>query len=407
MAADYDQIASELRDDPLYVDPDGAEELTAEELPFNSSDQDAVRNKLNEAEYPMYVAVLPSPGSRNAAQDLYNALGEEGTYLVVFGDRSFSTGSTQVSGGTRAIASGALGTNDDDLAEGLIEFVGRVENTLGAGTNGQGDSGSGGDGGSGGWLPLGILAAVGGGGFLLYRRNQRNRERAQLAEVRTALDEDITAYGEQLSALDLDVQTTSTVPAEAKTEYGKALDLYETAKEAADRAERPSDLKRVTTALEEGRWLLKCVDARLKGEQVPERRLPCFFDPSHGPSVEDVQWAPRGGAPRSVPACAADAQRIGHGEDPESRMVRTGDGDRPYWEAGPAYAGWAGGYFGGFLPGILWGTMLGSMMTGPFYAGEGGDAGGGEFDGGGGDFGGFDGGGGDFGGFGGGDFGGF
>src|SRR5699024_9618671 len=107
--------------------------------------------------------------------------------------------------------------------------------------------------------------------------------------------------------------------------------------------------------LAEGRWLLNTVDARMKGEPLPERRPPCFFDPRHGPSVEDVPWAPAGGSTRDVPACAADAVRIKDGYDPDVRLVRADDGEqRPYWEAGPAYSAWAGGYYGGFLPGIMW-----------------------------------------------------
>jgi hypothetical protein len=62
------------------------------------------------------------------------------------------------------------------------------------------------------------------------------------------------------------------VPIEARNEYGRALDLYENAKTFADRAEKPEDLKPVTHALEEGRWLLGCVSARVSGEPLPDRR---------------------------------------------------------------------------------------------------------------------------------------
>src|SRR3712207_7562347 len=48
----------------------------------------------------------------------------------------------------------------------------------------------------------------------------------------------------------------------------------------------------------------------------------CFFDPRHGPSARDVEWAPPGGAPRLVPACAADAVRIEDGEDPDRKSTR-------------------------------------------------------------------------------------
>src|SRR6185436_2058334 len=111
----------------------------------------------------------------------------------------------------------------------------------------------------------------------------------------------------------------------------------------------------VTTALEEGRYHMTSAEAILAGHQPPERRPPCFFDPRHGPSTRDVEWAPAGGTPRPIPACEADAQRVERGEDPHSREIVI-DGRRvPYWQAGPAYAPFYGGFFGGFgglLPGL-------------------------------------------------------
>ncbi|CAM5683309.1 hypothetical protein SMICM304S_10403 [Streptomyces microflavus] len=48
---------------------------------------------------------------------------------------------------------------------------------------------------------------------------------------------------------------------------------------------------------------------------------------------------------REVPVCGADEARLSRGEDPMSRTVDVGDGNRrPYWEAGPAYGPWAGGF---------------------------------------------------------------
>jgi hypothetical protein len=131
-------------------------------------------------------------------------------------------------------------------------------------------------------------------------------------------------------------------------------------------------------------------DATVEGRPVPERRPPCFFDPRHGPSTRDVEWSPDGGAPRLVPACEADAQRVERGEEPHSRQVASRGAMMPYWAAGPMY----GGYFGGFLAGLLIGSMFGGWGGGSYDAGGSGDSGGGDF--GGGDFGG--GGGGDFGG---------
>ena len=104
-----------------------------------------------------------------------------------------------------------------------------------------------------------------------------------------------------------------------------------------------------------------------------------------------------------MPACEADAQMVEGGFEPAAREVMVGGRPRPYWEASPAYAPWAGGYFGAFggvFPGFLLGSMLGSAFFPPVHVDHGGGLGGGFGDGG--DWGG----GGGFGDFGGGGFGG-
>jgi hypothetical protein len=220
--------------------------------------------------------------------------------------------------------------------------------------------------------------------------------------VREVARDDVVALGDDIRSLDIDMEMADVDP-EAKQHYGLAVERYTQASEALDLARRPEDLKRVTELLEEGRWAMEAAKAEMAGQPAPERRPPCFFDPRHGPSVTDVEWAPPGGQPRPVPACAADAVRIQDGEEPDARQV-TMHGERmPYWQAGPALAPWAGGFFGGgLLPGLFVGSLLGSAFGGfgvPADAsaedpGDFGDFGGGDFGGGG--FGGGDFGGGDF-----------
>jgi hypothetical protein len=407
MSSVYDQAAQEFQSGSrIYVDPEAVDEFAQNDIEIDDAAQDSVRERLEDADTPIYLAVMPSSAQNTTANDLGQATGQHGTYVVLLSPdgRVDAASDTMAPGDAARVADEASDAAAGDFEEFGNRLVDGLEDVE-AGGSGSTDS-SGSDDGGNGWVPLGIIAAVGGGGFLLYRRNKRNKERAELEPVRAALDEDVTAYGEELTELDLDLRTPGAAPAEAQQEYTRALDLYETAKTAATKVERPTDLQPVTSTLDEGRWLLACVRARLAGEEPPERRLPCFFDPRHGPSVEDVQWAPPGGALRDVPACAADATRIKDGLDPDVRLVPVGDGERrPYWDAGPAWGGWAGGYYGGFLPGILWGTLLGSSMSGwggGYYAGGdgggdsggfGGGDGGGGFDGGGWGGGGFDGGG--------------
>ncbi len=218
------------------------------------------------------------------------------------------------------------------------------------------------------------------------------------AEVRAAAQEDLLALAEDIRAHDLDVELPG-ASAEAKEDYARALSMYERADRALDRARQPEDLEEVTAAIEEGRFAMASAKARLAGRAPPERRPPCFFDPRHGPSSRDVEWAPPWGAPRLVPACEADAQRVEHGVEPAAREVMVGGRPTPYWNAPPAYGPWAGGYFGGFgglFPGLLLGSMLGGALGPHMVIGHGEDFGGEDF--GGGDFGGGDFGGGDFGG---------
>jgi hypothetical protein len=177
----------------------------------------------------------------------------------------------------------------------------------------------------------------------------------------------------------------------------------------------------VSETLEEGRFAMAYAKALLEGKPPPQRRPPCFFDPRHGPSTEDVEWAPPGGQPRPVPACAADAVRIRDGFAPHGRQVTAGGRQTDYWNAPRHFGPLMGGYFNGFggggmLPGLLVGSVLGAGLgfgAADLFGGDGdgdvdGDGDGGWGDGGdGGDGFGGDGFGGDgFGGDGGGDFGG-
>jgi hypothetical protein len=409
MASVNDEAGEELRSSHLYVHPAALDELEERGIGFDPSAQAAVRRELADASVATFIAVLPIAAQGTRAVDLRQETGESGTYLLALPDSRFEAWSDELpQADVQQAAREASGGTPESF---FIGFVSRVDD-LAAGEAAAGDGASS-DGDGSGYVPLAILLAAGGGGLLLYRRNKRQRELAQLNQVRGALEEDITAYGEEVASLDLDPRNRA-IPTEARDEYSSALDLYETAKSAAARAESPGHLRPVTAALEQGRWLLSCVRARLNGEGVPERRPPCFFDPRHGPSVADVEWTPPGGVPREVPACQADVIRLREGEEPDSRLVTVDGERRPYWEAGPAYSAWAAGYYGAFLPAMLWGTMLGSAMAhGPAYADAGSydsggfDSGGydsGGFDSGGYDSGGFDGGGFDAGGFGGFDF---
>ena len=183
--------------------------------------------------------------------------------------------------------------------------------------------------------------------------------------ARTSLDADITRFGDELRDLDLDVVGIE-LSEEAQTNYSEALDAYENAKQAMNQARYESDAIAIAHILEEGRYAMACVKSHAQGKPMPERRPPCFFDPAHGPSAKNVTWAPPGGAPREVPACALDAARVTSGSDPHIRMVQQGYQAMPYWQD-QGHAAYARGYYEPYgLDPVVQGLAKGALMFGGF-----------------------------------------
>jgi hypothetical protein len=395
-----DRAVDGLRSNNVYVDPDADPTLS-------DAQADGLRNRIaDERAGPMYVVVAPQQIRAEAGGDpaaalreIGETLGRPGTYVLVAGRtiRALASDDILPSGEAGDLASEAIEAQGPDLDAILLDFTDRV----GEARSGDGD---GGGSAAGGLILVGLLGA-GGAALLVGRRRKRAREAVEFEEAKRNARDDLVALGDDIRALDLDAEMPDADP-QAKADYDHAVARYTEAEERWELSRRPAELAPVAEALEEGRWAMASAKARFAGEEPPERRPPCFFDPRHGPSSRDVMWSPPYGEEREVPACEADAQRIERGDDPQAREVEWGGQRVPYWQAGPAYAPFAGGFFGGFggglLPGILIGSMLGGAMApGMAYGESSGDFGGGDFGGGGdmgGDFGG--------GGFGGGDFGG-
>jgi hypothetical protein len=397
-----------LRSDPVYVAPDA--ELAG------GVEGARVREEIRSVDAgPVYVAVLPAAAEQEEGgsadgvlQAVHDELGAKGTYAAAVG-RHFSAGSDVLQRGVAGrLATDALDAHrSDGVTATLVDFVDRVADARAHG--GAPDSRPGG----GGVALIAVLALVGGAvlGIRALRRRQRTAE--ELREVKAAAHDDLIALADDVQALE---EPAARDPA-AKREYEQALQRYDTATTKFDRARSPRELETVATALEEGRYHMACARALVEGRRPPERRPPCFFDPRHGPSTRDVEWAPPGGAARRVPACEPDAQAVERGVEPATREVVTGGRSVPYYAAPAYFSPWFGGFFmpfggAGFLSGLFLGELLGGGFGGFGYGswgggyggfgtwGDGGGGPGGDFGGGmdfgGGDFGGGGGGGGDF-----------
>jgi len=184
------------------------------------------------------------------------------------------------------------------------------------------------------WLFIGLGAAgIAIVGWLAWRRHLRRRVASeQLESLRAMAADDVARFGEQFRAL----------PVSRAADYQAAEQSY-TAALAALRI--PAATAMVTQSLADAQYAVLRHTSSLAGNPPPERRLPCFFNPQHGPSLTDVVWTEPGHGTRKLPACADDATRIEADFDPDIRHIPHGTHHIPYWNAGPAFAPYGAGYF--------------------------------------------------------------
>ncbi len=192
-------------------------------------------------------------------------------------------------------------------------------------------------------MTLLVLLLLVGAGLLIARSVSQNRQRQALEErrvadldaVRKVADEDVTRFGEELQRLDADL-LTETLDEPTRQDYQRALDSYESAKDSMTRLTRSEDVRHVTEQLEDGRYAVACVRARVAKEPLPTRRPPCFFNPAHGPSTTDIEWAPPGG--QAAPGPGLRGRRRPGGPGRRARRPHGAAGRRP----GAVLAGRAG-----------------------------------------------------------------
>ncbi len=168
------------------------------------------------------------------------------------------------------------------------------------------------------------------------RRRRGEQELVEKDRWRTArklMDEDVTVLGEQVAGLHVDTLADDLDPT-AHDHYRRALENYDQAKALLATSETAGDVVAIEQVVADARWHRAAVIAVIAGEPLPERREPCFFNPQHGPSMQDVEWTPPGGTPRRIPVCAADARQLAAGDEPLVRMVRVGDRWVPWHLAG-------------------------------------------------------------------------
>jgi hypothetical protein len=167
-------------------------------------------------------------------------------------------------------------------------------------------------------------------GWLRARKERRLAERDEYRQLRRLVDEDVTVFGEQLAQLEVE-KLADQLGAEALADHRRARELYDEADRGLQEAQTAAAVHAVEALLVDARYRLACALARRDGVDLPPGREACFFNPQHGPAVDDVAWTPRGGVEREVPVCRNDLLRLTAGQEPQVRLVRVGDRWVPWY----------------------------------------------------------------------------
>jgi hypothetical protein len=169
-------------------------------------------------------------------------------------------------------------------------------------------------------------------------KNRSTADEALTDQVRRFTQHDVNALTEQIRRVGN--------PPEAADDLTYARQCEDRAVATLRDATKPEDIRGATAAIAEGYYAVACAHAHADGLEPPEQRRVCYFDPAHGLSVMDVEWAPVGEDPVTVPACAACAAAVNHRADPTPRMVTIAGMSMPHWRAPENFDPWAAGFFG-------------------------------------------------------------
>jgi hypothetical protein len=189
-------------------------------------------------------------------------------------------------------------------------------------------------------IPIILVFAVAAIALVAYAvmKNRSSADAALTDQVRRFAQHDVVALTEQIRRMG--------TPPEAAAELAHARECEQRANTALALAKHPKDLQAASAAVSEGFYAVQCAQAAVDHQDPPEQRRVCYFDPAHGLSVQDVQWAPDGEDPVTVPACQACSLAVAHRAEPTARTVTIAGMSMPHWQAPDHFDPWAAGFFG-------------------------------------------------------------
>lgn len=180
-----------------------------------------------------------------------------------------------------------------------------------------------------GWLiPVGVIAVVGGGIWLLVRRGRNEREKARasrLLEAKEELDGQVAVVANYI--VELSDRVTVAENDEAEDLYRAATDTFAGVQDDLPGADELAEMEGLSDRLDEARWQLEATEAKLEGRSPPpkpvDRPAKCFFDPNHRAGTETAEITTPAGS-QTVSVCRQCKARLGRGERVVPRDINVG-----------------------------------------------------------------------------------
>lgn len=318
---DVDAVADEVSLDGLYIEPG----LSADSAALN-----AAIVRAGNAGVRLMVVLLDSdpPGGAVTFADAVLDRVPDGTVLVLSASGE-GISSTEFSETLldQAIDRGFLAASEAPSGQGDEAYVSAVADVLTGVTTPTTPSTNSGSGGGSGLLVSAVI--IGGLVLLAWFATSKGKKSAAASRQRaiTEARAEIRAQLDSMANTILEITdvVNATPESQDDTYLRQASATFTEADDAYAAASDVRALEALSDRLDEARWQLDAAAAIAQGKPVPpqpvkEQRYVCFFDPTHPNATETAQITTPAGT-QTVRVCAADAEKLRRGTQPQPRMI--------------------------------------------------------------------------------------